>query len=458
VGVQNVTTLLIPMTSKKTSKALYRLTAIELIALLRTNECSAREVTESCIARIAELDPVVRAFVDIDVDGALRRAIELDEKSPSGPLHGVPIAVKETVDVAGLKCTLGTQVHRSRIPACDAIAVQRLREAGAIIVGTTVSTEYAIARAGPTTNPHNSAHTPGGSSSGSAAAVAAGMVPIAVGTQTIGSIIRPSTYCGIFGLKPTKGAINTSGAMPLSVYLDHIGPMARTVADISLACRIMFDRDAAHSAIISSDKTPTRALRIEGPMQERIESPTREALNRAQTLLEGNGIQVERGSLPSTFANVVSCYETILFRDIALNHGQDRDAFGNAMSDRLRKIIDDGRAVSDREYNESIAEAEVYRQKLRKLLAGDTIILAPATDGAAPIFSEETGPSRLQGLWTLAGLPALAVPCGKVEGLPVGVQLIAAPERDNLVLSAGGLFTAEWPPEPSHFPRGCRKK
>ena len=128
------------------------------------------------------------------------------------------------------------------------------------------------------------------------------------------------------------------------------------------------------------------------------------------------------------------------------------------MDDRLRKIIDDGRAVSDREYNESIAQAEVYRQELRKLLVGDTIILAPATDGAAPIFSEETGPSRLQGLWTLAGLPTLAVPCGKVEGLPVGVQLIAAHECDDLVLSAGGLFTAEWPPEPSHFPTGGRQQ
>jgi Asp-tRNA(Asn)/Glu-tRNA(Gln) amidotransferase A subunit family amidase len=446
------------MTTQKTSKALHRLTAIELIALMRTNECSAREVTESCLARIAELDPVVRAFVDIDVDGALRRASELDEKGPSGPLHGLPIAVKETVDVAGLKCTLGTQVHRSRIPARDAIVVQRLREAGAIIVGTTVSTEYAIARAGPTTNPHNFAHTPGGSSSGSAAAVAAGMVPISVGTQTVGSIIRPSTYCGIFGLKPAKGAINTSGAMPLSRYLDHIGPMARVVADISLACRVMFDRDATHSATISSEKTPTLAFRIEGPMEERIEPATREALNRAQALLEGNGIRVEGGRLPSSFANVASCYETILFRDIAMNHGHDRDTFGNAMSDRLRRIIDDGRAVSDREYGEAIAEAQVYRQELQQLLAGDTIILAPATDGTAPVFSEETGPSRLQGLWTLAGLPTLAVPCGKVEGLPVGVQLIAAPDRLDLVLSAGGLFEADWPTEPGHSLAGSTKQ
>ena len=186
-------------------------------------------------------------------------------------------------------------------------------------------------------------------------------------------------------------------------------------------------------------------------MEERIEPATREALNRAQVLLEGNGIRVEGGRLPSSFANVVSCYETILFRDIAMNHGHDRDTFGNAMSDRLRRIIDDGRAVSDREYNQAIAEAQVYRQELQKLLAGDTIILAPATDGTAPVFSEETGPSRLQGLWTLVGLPTLAVPCGKVEGLPVGVQLIAAPDRVDLVLSAGGLFKADWPAEPGHL-------
>jgi Asp-tRNA(Asn)/Glu-tRNA(Gln) amidotransferase A subunit family amidase len=140
-----------------------------------------------------------------------------------------------------------------------------------------------------------------------------------------------------------------------------------------------------------------------------------------------------------------------------MNHGHDRDAFGNAMSDRLRRIIDDGRSVSDREYNEAIAEAQVYRQELQKLFAGDTIILAPATDGTAPLYSEETGPSRLQGLWTLAGLPALAVPCGKVDGLPVGVQLIAAPDRVDLVLSTGGIFQADWPTEPGHWLVGSTK-
>jgi Asp-tRNA(Asn)/Glu-tRNA(Gln) amidotransferase A subunit family amidase len=437
------------MSTHTTSEALHRLPAVELVDLLRTRKCSAQEVTESCLARIADVEPTVRAFVEIDSNGALRCARELDAKGPTGPLYGIPIAVKETIDVAGLKCTLGTEVHRSRIPSRDAIVVERLRTAGAVIIGTTVSTEYAIARAGPTTNPHNPARTPGGSSSGSAAAVAAGMVPIAVGTQTVGSIIRPSTYCGVFGLKPTKGAISVSGAMPLSPYLDHIGPMARGVTDLSLACRAMFDRNAPLS-MTTTAQLPTRALLIEGPMQERIEPASREALDRATALFEGNGIPVESASLPSSFGSVVSCYETILFRDIAMNHGKDRDAFGDVMSERLREIIDQGRRVSDREYNQAIADAQRYRQALCDLLPENAIILAPATDGVAPVFSEETGPSRLQGLWTLVGFPTLAVPCGKVDGLPAGVQLSAAPERDDLVLRAGALFKADWPNEYGH--------
>jgi len=431
------------MTADNAAVPLHRLTATELLARLRTRNCSAREATRSCLEQIAARDSEIRAFVDVDSDGALRRADELDRQTPTGALHGLPIGVKETIDVAGLRCTLGTPVHAGRIPAHDAIVVRRLREAGAIIVGTTVSTEYAIARAGPTTNPHDAKRTPGGSSSGSAAAVAAGMVPLAVGTQTVGSIVRPATYCGIFGLKPTKGAISTAGTMPLSAELDHVGPMARTAADLALACEVMFDGTVRRSPAISPKRVVQRALRITGPMSERIEPPTLEALDRARALLEANGIAVEETTLPPTFGNAVACWETILFRDLARHHGRDRDAFSAAMSERFRAIIDEGRKVSDRDYGRALAEAEVYRRDLRRLLGPDTIILAPATDGVAPAFSEETGPSRLQGLWTLSGFPTLAVPCGKVDGLPVGVQLIAAPERDDLVLGTGGLFSAD---------------
>lgn len=182
-------------------------------------------------------------------------------------------------------------------------------------------------------------------------------------------------------------------------------------------------------------------------MRERIEAPTWEALDRAQASLEASGIPVRECKLPPMFANVVSCYETILFCDIAINHGRDRDEFGAVMSARLRKIIDYGRTVSNHDYDAAVRAAQSYRQELLKLLGEDAVILAPATDGGAPLFSEETGPSQMQGLWTLAGLPALAVPCGKVAGLAVGVQLIAARGREDLVLGAAAGFRHEWPSE-----------
>ncbi|HLX30778.1 MAG TPA: amidase [Casimicrobiaceae bacterium] len=430
-----------------TSSTLCDLPAQKLVDLLKSRQCSSREIVASCLARIATLEPNLHAFVEIDEDGALRRAKEIDDHDRVPPLYGLPVAVKETVDVAGLTCSLGTEIHKSRRPTRDATVVKRLREAGAIIIGTTVSTEYAIARAGPTTNPYDPLRTPGGSSSGSAAAVAARMVPIGVGTQTVGSIVRPSVYCGIFGLKPTKDVISTEGVMVLSPALDHVGPMCRTAEDTALALMSMLEPVQYNSRSLHQTKLPERALRIEGPMPELIEPASRTALDRAQERLEASGIRFEEAKLSASFTHVVSCYETILFRDIARNHGQDRDICGERMSQRMRDIIDAGRAVSDRSYHEALAEARRYREELSALLAEEAIILAPATNGVAPIVSEGTGPSRLQGQWSLVGFPALAVPCGLVDGLPVGVQLVANRGRDALVLDAGTLFVADAPGE-----------
>jgi Asp-tRNA(Asn)/Glu-tRNA(Gln) amidotransferase A subunit family amidase len=424
---------------------LWRLTATELSSRLRSRACSAVEATRSCLERAEEREPAVKAFVELDRKGALRQAEALDRGAIAGPLHGIPVAIKDTIDVEGLRCSLGTEIHRDRIATRDAGVVRRLRDAGAVILGTTVSTEYAIARAGPTTNPHDASRTPGGSSSGSAAAVAARMAPLAIGTQTVGSIVRPASYCGIFGYKPPKDAVSTEGVMPLSGQLDHVGPLARSVDDLMLAYRVI--RQAATEPEPAS-ASPKLALLVTGPFGERIEPPSRLALERAQALLGSSGIPVVTAEMPDIAAQAKRCWETILFRDIALHHGADRDKRGDSMSDRLRKIIDEGRTVTVPAYEAAVNLARQIRAEVLKLIQPGNLVLAPAVDGVAPLYSEFTGASDLQGLWTLTGMPALAVPCGEADGLPIGVQLIARPSEEYFLRSSGPLFEALQRDEP----------
>ena len=418
--------------------------AAEAASAIRRGELSSEELVRACLQRVAALDPRVRAFVDFRPEEALDQARSLDRQREGsfGLLHGVPVAVKEIFDVQGMRCGWGTSLHRARIPASDAVAVARLRFAGAVILGTTVSTEYAIASAGPTTNPHDQSRTPGGSSSGSAAAVAARMVPLALGSQTIGSTVRPATYCGIYGLKPTHGAISTSGVMPLSAALDHVGILARTTQDIALACRVLFDANAgdrvdasAHLAEADQRTGRPRVTLVEGPCGRRIETPSRIALERARAALESIGCRVQPIELPAEFAQAEECLEIILCRDIAAHHGEDRDSAPDQLSSRFRELVDRGRAISEKRYENAIVRAWQYRASLLGLLEGDSIILAPVTDGIAPLLAQGTGSPSMQGLYSLVGLPALAVPTGKVDGLPVGMQLVAAPGREGLLLA-----------------------
>jgi Asp-tRNA(Asn)/Glu-tRNA(Gln) amidotransferase A subunit family amidase len=420
--------------------------AWELRTLLGRRECSAEEIVRSCLDKIRKLEPTVKAFVDVQEEGAIEQARARDRSPSSGILQGIPVAVKDTVDVAGMRCMWGTTIHSDRVPSADSAVVRRLRDAGAVIVGTTVTTEYAIAKAGPTTNPHNAAHSPGGSSSGSGAAVAARMVPIAVATQSVGSIVRPSSYCGVFGMKPSKGAVSTKGVMPISEALDHVGPMARSVKDIDLACQAMFEGDRSTGRNLMLEKLPAdaRVLRIDGPLAERIESPTAEALERAQKSFEDAGLTVTPLDLPSRFSRLISCYETIIFRDLALNHKSDFERYEKSMSARLNQILNIGLAVTQAAYAEAVDDAAYYRSYISQLLTENTVILAPATDGYAPIMSEATGEQKLQSLWTVTGMPSLATPCGKRDGLPIGVQLIAASGREDLVLAAAQLVEAAY--------------
>ncbi len=415
------------------------LDATEAVAAIKRGELSSEDLVRACLERISLVEPRVRAFRHLTLpEDALSQARSLDNRRIAryGALYGVPVAIKEIFDVKNMRCNWGTSIHQTRVPNHDAAVVTHLRAAGAVILGTTVSTEYAIASAGPTTNPHDESRTPGGSSSGSAAAVAANMVPLALGSQTVGSTVRPATYCGVYGLKPTHGTISTQGVMPLSQALDHVGILARTPADISLAYGVISNRDPSDPIGMDKRLAPRRVYLVEGKLRQRIELPSRSALDHAQTALESAGAVVLQNELPSDFDQAQACLDTILYRDIAANHGADRDRAGDQMSRRLRDLVDRGREISDEQYAAAIRSARQYRESLLELLHDDSIILAPATDSVAPLLAEGTGSPDLQALYSLTGLPSLAVPCGTVDGLPVGVQLVAAPGREQLLFDA----------------------
>ncbi len=411
-----------------------------LVQRARSGRHGAVETMRACIERIEALDPRIHAFVDFRPDRALEQARAADDEGDRRrPLHGIPVAVKEVFDVAGMQCSWGSAIHAGRVPSRDAPIVNTLRTLGAIVVGTTVSTEYAIAAAGPTVNPHDSRRTPGGSSSGSAAAVAAGMVPLALGSQSIGSVVRPATYCGVWGMKPAKGVLSTSGVMALSEQLDHVGLFAGSAADMEYAWRAL--RQDAGSA--QSAPAPLRVLGVSGPLRQRVQPPSETAVNRARALIRNSGLEIAEFVTPDSFEQVENHIFTILCRDMARHHGDDRRQFGTQMSARLRELIDRGSGISDDAYGEALVQAQTYREiLLRELDIPGTVMVAAATDSSAPLMEEGTGSPLLQALWTLTGLPVLAVPCGEMDGLPVGVQLIAAPGQETLLFRLGSVLTA----------------
>ena len=264
-------------------------------------ELSAERRVYECIHRIEEREPEVHAFVHFDPEGALAQARTLDALAPArrGPLHGIPVAIKEVFDVKGLKCAWGTPIHANRVPGNDAWVVAALREAGAIIMGTAVSTEYALATAGPTRNPWDKSRTPGASSSGPAAAVGAGMVPVALGTQTIGSIIRPAAYCGIYGFKPSWGSIDDTGAMALSEPLDHVGILASDFSDLRRTFSILRRKPGTGSATGCHENKPGKIFVLKDAGEEVFSSNALAAINRAADVFRSQGSDVSQRQLLS---------------------------------------------------------------------------------------------------------------------------------------------------------------
>jgi Asp-tRNA(Asn)/Glu-tRNA(Gln) amidotransferase A subunit family amidase len=427
--------------------------AADAARAIRDGAFNSVELVEACLARAREVDPKVQAWTYLDPEHALAQARALDERrkegAPVGPLHGVPVGIKDIFDTADMPTEDGTVLHAGRTPATDAAAVARLRAAGAVIMGKTVTTELATYAPGKTRNPHNAEHTPGGSSSGSAAAVACGMVPVALGSQTNGSVIRPAAYCGVYGFKPTHGLISRHGVLKLSRALDHAGVFARTIEDIALACeelagfderdpdtrmraRIPFLRVAAEEPPF-----PPRLAFVKTPLWDRTEPDTREALGELVTQL---GDRVEEFVLPESAREALEWHRTIMEAEMAASLVVEYEKGRDRLSDSLRAQLERGRKHTAFDYQAALARIPLLNEGFAELFERYDAIVTPATAGTAPKGLASTGDPAFCTLWTLCGMPALSLPLMQgANGLPLGLQLIG-PRHDDARL----LRTARW--------------
>lgn len=414
---------------------------------------SSEQLVEACLARIRAVEPEVQAWHFLDPEHALTQARARDsdrrEGRPCGPLHGVPVGIKDIIDTADMPTEDGTVLHAGRTPDRDATVVSMLRAAGAVIMGKTVTTECANSFAGKTRNPHDAAHTPGGSSSGSAAAVAAGMVPLALGSQTNGSVIRPASFCGVYGFKPTHGLIPRHGIMKLSRTLDHVGVFARTLEDAALAAQQLVGYDerdpdtrpraAVPFLRVAQDEPPLppRLAFVRTPLWDRVEPDAQEAFGELVALL---GSQCEAFELPASLREAWDWHQTIMLAEMAANLEREWDKGRDRLSAPLRERLARGREVTALEYQKALACIAILNDGFEELFASYDAVLTPAAPGTAPKGLDSTGDPSFCTLWTLCGMPALSVPLMKGEnGLPLGVQLVGARHGDARLLR-----TARW--------------
>jgi Asp-tRNA(Asn)/Glu-tRNA(Gln) amidotransferase A subunit family amidase len=432
---------------------LLSLDACALRGRLASGALRAVELVEACIARIEAREPEVQAWAWFDPDFARHQAKALDAHRQAGraigPLHGLPVALKDIIDTARIPTENGCALDAGRVPIKDATIVTRLREAGAIIMGKTVTTELAYLDAGKTRNPHNPAHTPGGSSSGSAAAVADGMVPLAVGTQTGGSVIRPASYCGVTGFKPSFGAIPRSGVLMQSPTLDTVGVFARTPADAALLSQVLMGHDADDKATsvapvpdmlgIATSKPPVRPVFafVRPPGWDEADPQLHAAF---AELTEALGDQVFEAPLPKAFDEAAEIRERINFAEMAryyYRYSKQMDALGPRMQEALAK----GNATLARDYLAALDWPDVLYSALDEIFERCDAILCPAATGPAPEGLDFTGSAIFNGVWTLTGVPAVTVPALTAEnGLPMGVQMVGARGNDARLMRCAHWF------------------
>jgi Asp-tRNA(Asn)/Glu-tRNA(Gln) amidotransferase A subunit family amidase len=414
---------------------LLSLSARDAAREIATGRLSATALVAACLERIAAREAVVGAWHYLDHDAALAAARRCDASEPGGPLHGIPIGIKDLIDTSDMPTGYGSGIYEGHRPAADAACVALARAAGAIVLGKTVTTEFACYTAGKTANPRNPAHTPGGSSSGSAAAVADFMVPLAFGTQTAGSIIRPASYCGVVGFKPSFGVIPRAGVKPLADSLDTVGTMARNVADAAFFAGILGGRAALREVALPA--APPRFGLYRTPMWDEAEPSTAAALDHARAAFERAGAVVAEIAVPPEHRGLTAAQDRVMGFEAAQGLAYERVQHSAELSPRLGQQLDAGMNVGADAYEAARAETAVARGRLGEFFGPCEAMLAPAAPGEAPAGLGYTGNPVFNRMWTLLGVPCVTLPAVWGDGgLPTGIQLIGRPGHDAQLMAA----------------------
>lgn len=432
------------------------LSANDAAAKIKSGELSSVELVTACLDRVDATDHQLHAWAYIDREGALARAAEMDQIRKSGhatgALHGVPVGLKDIIDTAGVPTERGSSVFAGRKPGENATIVNCLLEAGAVILGKTVTTELAFVHANETRNPHNVEYSPGGSSSGSAASVAAFQVPLTIGTQTNGSVIRPASFCGTYGFKPSRGVIPRTGLLQTSKTLDQVGVFARELEDAALLAEVLGRFDPKDEMSFSRPKpnmlkgvredvpvTPDIAW-FELPFADRYSSDMDAAAKEVMVALAESGVKIDKVSAPPAFTNLLNVQRVIHEYEIVQHQGKVFDVHWDKISDTLKPVIERARTISIAEYEDALSLMHAASEYFLIFFRDYDAVITPSALGEAPKFGNGTGDPVCSTIWTLAGLPCVSLPLLTGEnGLPMGIQLIGPYERDDRLLR-----TASW--------------
>ena len=446
---------------------LHRLTAAGAARRIQAGRLSPVDLVEALLERIERWEPTLKAWVTVDKEGALAAARRLEHEAKGGwfrgPLHGVPVGVKDIFYTLGLRTTACSPLLAEFVPSYDSTAVARLKDAGAIILGKTVTTEFATTDPPPTRNPWDQSRTPGGSSSGSAVSVAVGQCPVALGSQTGGSTLRPAAYNGIVALKPTYGRISKYGVIPCAWTLDTVGIMARSVEDTALLLRVMAGHDPKdptsssrpvpdYVSTLADQGPPPRLGVLREFFWERSAPEVRRRTDEAVERLRRAGASVQEVALPPSFPLVHPSHMMVMYTEVAAFHQEWFPAQADAYGPKLRSLIERGLLFTGVEYLQAQRHRRRFRREMEGLVASADALLTPTTPSAAPTDLTTTGDPVFQSCWTYAGVPTITLPIGlDGEGMPLGLQLIGPLFGEERLLRAarwceGALGPAPAPP------------